>query len=53
MYKPAREIIAPEIILIQSEYLIMALKSIRDNKKTIMSMVNENPPAKRAMLRML
>jgi len=50
MYKPARVIITPEIILIQSEYFIMALKSIFDIKKAMMSMVNEKPPAKRAML---
>ena len=49
IYKPARAIIAPEIILIQSEYLIMALKSIFDIKNAIISMVNENPPAKMAM----
>jgi hypothetical protein len=41
MYKPARVIITPEIILIQSEYFIMALKSIFDIKKAMMSMVNE------------
>lgn len=53
MYKPAITIIAPEMILIQSEYLIIFLKSIRDIKKAIMSMVNENPTANRAMLTIL
>jgi len=49
IYKPAIAIIAPEIILIQSEYFIIALKSIFDIKNAIISMVNENPPAKMAM----
>ena len=53
MYKPAKAIITPEIILIQSEYFIMALKSTFDIKKARMSMVNEKPPANRAMLMML
>ncbi len=53
MYKPARAIITPEIIRIQSEYFIIALKSIFDIKNARMSMVNENPPANRVMLMML
>lgn len=50
IYKPAKAIITPEITLIQSEYFNIALKSIFDIKKAINSMVNENPPAKMAML---
>lgn len=53
MYKPAIAIIAPDVILIQSEYFIRGLKSIFDVKKAIMRMVNENPPAKIAMLMIL
>ncbi len=53
MYKPAIAIIAPDVILIQSEYFIRGLRSIFEVKKAIMRMVNENPPAKIAMLMML
>ncbi len=50
IYKPAKAIITPDTILIQSEYSIIKSKRIFDIKKAIINIVKENPPAKMIML---